>query len=374
MNRNQLKQCKRIVIKIGSSLLNTENPSVLKKLASQVNKLRELGKEVVLVSSGAIYFGLKAQGTEKSSLTLPQKQATAAVGQPMLMNFYSELFGEHDQLTAQVLLTQSDIHDRQSYLNASNTLNSLIDMGAIPIINENDTIATEEIRFGDNDTLSVLVTTLADADLLVILSDVAGLYPGPPAEEEEPLRRVEEITDEIKDLAGPAHPDSTTVGGMRTKVEAAETVTTSGLPMVIASGYHEGVLEKIHDGEEIGTFFPPKEGDDVIRGRKRWIGYHLLPQGYVQIDEGATRAIKKGGKSLLPSGVQKAVGQFERGDVVKILDFEGTEFARGMINYNQAEVQKLKGCQTTEISDILGAHYYDEIIHRDNLVVFENGK
>lgn len=370
MNREDLSNSNRIVVKIGSSLLDTSNPSLLRELIEQIKELREADREIVLVSSGAIFFGLETLQPDNDPVTLPQKQATAAIGQPLLMNFYEELFGEQDLLTGQILLTQSGIHDRQSYLNASNTLNTLLDMGVIPIVNENDTVATEEIQFGDNDTLSVLVTTLIDADLLIILSDVEGLYPGDPENYEEPISTVEEITEETKELAGPAEENTSTVGGMQTKVEAAETAANSGTPMIVASGYTDSVLTQIVSGAEIGTLFKPRQGEDVIKGRKRWIGYHLLPKGYVQVDGGAAAAIKERGKSLLPSGIERAVGQFERGDVVKIIDNEDAEFGRGMINYNQHEVTKLKGCQSSEISDILGTHYYDEIIHRDNLVVF----
>ncbi len=370
MKRKELSNAKRIVVKVGSSLLDTDNPTILRKLVAQISELKRLNREVVLVSSGAIFFGLSTGLLNDDPVTLPQKQATAAVGQPLLMNFYSELFAEHDLLTAQVLLTQSGIHDRHSYLNASNTLNTLLEIGVVPVVNENDTVATEEIQFGDNDTLSVLASTLCDADLLIILSDVQGLYPGPPEKHDTPLRRVDEINDKIKSLAGPSDPDSSTVGGMITKIEAAETATSSGIPLVIASGYSKAVLTRIYNGEQVGTFFPPLDEEEVIRGRKRWIGYHLLPKGYLQVDSGAARAIKGGGKSLLPSGVTRAVGQFERGDVVKILDADDDEFARGMVNYSQSEVDRLKGCQSSEISDILGTHYYDEIIHRDNMVVF----
>ncbi len=370
MKRKELSESNRIVIKIGSSLLDTTNPSLLRGLITQIKKLRKTEREIVLVSSGAIFFGLDTLKQNNEPVTLPQKQATAAIGQPLLMNFYEELFGEQDIRTAQILLTQTGIHNRQSYLNASNTLNTLLDMGVVPIVNENDTVATEEIQFGDNDTLSVLVTTLIDADLLIILSDVEGLYPGDPDEHEKPIFNVGEITEEIKMLAGPADTETSTVGGMRTKVEAAETATNSGIPLVVASGYADDILTRIVAGERVGTLFQPQEGEEVIKGRKRWIGYHLLPKGYVEIDRGAVEALKNRGKSLLPSGIERAEGQFERGDVVKIVDPEGHEFARGMANYSQQEVSQLKGCQSSEISDILGTHYYDEIIHRDNLVVF----
>jgi glutamate 5-kinase len=286
------------------------------------------------------------------------------------MDFYQQLFAGYNLTTSQVLLTREGIHDRQSYLNASNTMHTLLEMGVIPIVNENDTVATQEIQFGDNDTLSVLVTTLVDADLLIILSDVEGLYPDKPDPEEEPLQRVEKIDREIKNMAGPAGKGQATVGGMKTKIDAAETVTQSGTPMVIASGHRQKVLLDIMEGKTVGTLFAAQKDEKTIKGRKRWIGYHLLPKGYVEVDKGAKKALVKGGKSLLPAGVVKASGHFKRGDTVKIIDDAGNEFARGLSNYNCQDVQALKRCQTNEISDILGQQDFDEIIHRDNMVVF----
>ena len=370
MNRSELKDANRIVIKIGSSLLNRKYRQHVEELIHQVHEFMNGDKEIVLVSSGAIFFGMQELHKTSVPETLPQKQATAAVGQPKLMKFYQEEFNRLGLDTAQVLLTRDGIHNRQTYLNASNTMNSLLEMGVVPIVNENDTVATDEIQFGDNDTLSVLVTTLVDADLLIILSDVEGLYPGDPAEHAQPLAKVEEIDDEIKEIAGPADRDSSTVGGMITKIQAAETVTSSGTPMVIAAGKEKNVLARIINGEEVGTLFVPRRGTEAIRGRKRWIGYHLLPKGYIQVDSGAVTAIENRGTSLLPSGVMRADGQFERGDAVKILTPDEEEFARGLTNYNRQEVNDLKGCQTDEISDILGHHYFDEIIHRVTMVVF----
>lgn len=374
MKRSDLKQSNRIVIKIGSSLLDQDSTRYIDELIRQVYQLMSRGKEVVLVSSGAIYFGLQVLNKSTTPETLPEKQATAAAGQPVLMKYYQEQFNRYNLNTAQVLLTRDGIHNRQTYLNASNTMNSLLDMQVVPIVNENDTVATDEIQFGDNDTLSVLVSTLIDADLLIILSDVKGLYPGTPEEHEEPLYRVENINENIREIAGPAKSEHATVGGMITKVQAAETTTQSGIPMIIASGKEKNIINKITAGQKVGTFFIPRKGSDVIQGRKRWIGYHLLPKGYIQIDSGAVKALKEKGTSLLPSGVIQSVGQFERGDAVKVLSPKDEEFARGLTNYNRQEVNELKGCQTEEISDILGHHYFDEIIHRDNMVVFPDEK
>ncbi|MFP4687788.1 MAG: glutamate 5-kinase, partial [bacterium] len=328
------------------------------------------GKEIVLVSSGAIYFGIKKLNLKTLPETLPHKQATAAVGQPLLMNYYQDLFDKYDLTTSQVLLTREGIHNRHSYLNASNTMHTLLEMGVIPIVNENDTVATEEIQFGDNDTLSVLATTLIDADLLIILSDVEGLYEDEPTPESEPLYEVKKVNQKIKQMAGGAGKGPATVGGMKTKVEAAETVTQAGTPMIIASGHCQDVLLEITSGKTVGTLFLPCQDEKTIRGRKRWIGYHLLPKGYIQVDNGAKQALLNRGTSLLPSGVVKASGRFDRGDTVKVIDNSGNEFARGLSNYSCPDVNALKGCQTDEISDILGQHYFDEIIHRDNMVVF----
>ncbi len=376
MTRQQLKDVRRPVIKIGSSLLEGDPDSMVSRLTRQVERLVDEGREPVLVSSGAILFGMEAMGLNTYPVTLPRKQAAAAIGQSRLMAHYNRYFAKCGLETAQVLLTQEGIHNRQTYLNASNTLNTLLDMNVVPIVNENDTVATEEIQFGDNDTLSSLVTTLVDADLLVILSDVDGLYRGDPKEGEAPVSRVQAITDEVRgyvreeaDREGRA-----TVGGMTTKLEAAETVTRSGTPMVIASGREENVLGDLLAGEEIGTLFEPARGEDIVQGRKRWIGYHLPSKGTIRVDDGAARALLERGKSLLPSGVVAVEGRFQRGDAVRVEDGSERELGRGLVNYSLQEVQRLQGCQTDEISDILGYHNFDEIIHRDNLVVFQDGR
>lgn len=376
MTRGQLRDVKRPVIKVGSSLLEEDSDSMVAGLTRQIQRLVEEGREPVLVSSGAILFGMEAMGLDTYPVTLPRKQAAAAVGQSRLMEHYRRYFAECGLETAQVLLTQEGIHNRQTYLNASNTLNTLLEMNVVPIVNENDTVATEEIQFGDNDTLSALVATLVDADLLVILSDVDGLYRGDPDEEEGPVSRVEAMTDEVhgwvrreSDSEGRA-----TVGGMATKLEAAETVTRSGTPMVIASGHVEDVLGAILSGEEVGTLFEPARGEDIVQGRKRWIGYHLPSKGTIRVDEGAARALLERGKSLLPSGVVHVEGRFQRGDAVRVENPSERELGRGLVNYSLQEVQRLQGCQTDEISDILGYHNFDEIIHRDNLVVFQDGR
>ncbi len=371
MNRDELSSTHRLVVKIGSSLLGGDE-SPVPGLVKQIANLQTGGRETVLVTSGAIFFGMKKLGRSNRPVTLPEKQSIASIGQPHLMKYYDELFNRHGLNTGQVLLTQQDIDNRESYLNASNTLNWMIRDGVIPIVNENDTVATDEIQFGDNDTLASMVTTLVDADLLIILSDVRGLFPNDPETDPDPIDVVRNIDDSIHRIAGPSGDRQSTVGGMTTKVQAAETLVQSGTPMVVASGHSDDVLPRILGGETIGTLFKPHEGEEAVRGRKRWIGYHLLPKGTIQVDRGAAEAIRERGTSLLPSGVIDAEGRFERGDAVRILDEDEREFARGMSNYNPQEVNRIKGCQTDEIFDILGYHDFDEIIHRDNMVVFHD--
>ncbi|MFB6356120.1 MAG: glutamate 5-kinase [bacterium] len=370
-DRTDLSNSSRIIVKIGTSLLDTDT-SVMEHIIEQIHELRSEDREIVLVTSGAIFFGSRALNRDSDPVTLPQKQAIAAVGQPSLMNFYARHFKEYSIETAQVLLTQQEIHNRETYLNASNTLNTLLDMDVIPVINENDTVATEEIQFGNNDTLASLVTTLVDGDVLIILSDVDGLYEDEPSSDREPISRVEEITDQIREWAGPSEKGRPTVGGMITKIEAAETLINSGTPMGVVSGYEKNVLNRFISGEEVGTLFVPQQGEQAVRGRKRWIGYHLPTKGSVVVDEGAEKALVDRGTSLLPSGVTDVSGQFQRGDVVKVYSETGDELARGLTNYEPVEIEKLKGCQTEEISDILGYHDFDEIIHRDNLVILTN--
>jgi len=372
MKRERLHECNRLVIKVGSSLLEDDRREIMGRLVNQIQHQLEQNTEIVLVTSGAIYFGIRALNRHTAPVTLPQKQATAAVGQPQLMSFYRSLFDQYELETAQVLLTQDGIHNHQTYLNASNTMNTLIDMGTVPIVNENDTVATEEIQFGNNDTLASLVTTMIDAELLIILTNVDGLYADGPDSGGEPLREVPRITDEIHDMAQSSRSSDSTVGGMVTKIEAADTLTQAGSSMIIANGRTQNVINRVLDGETIGTFFPSRRDESVVQGRKRWIGYHLPTKGIITVDEGAEQALRNRGTSLLPSGVTEASGQFKRGDAVQVINQRDEEFARGLINYNKDEVNQLQGCQTNEISDILGYHDYDEFIHRDNLVIFPN--
>lgn len=369
MNRNELDNASRIVIKIGSSLLEDSRDQTLEPLVRQINQLREQNREVALVTSGAIYFGVRTLNRDTPPVTLPQKQATAAVGQPLLMSFYQEYFDQFDTRTAQVLLTQDGIHNHDTYLNARNTMNELLERGIVPIVNENDTVATEELQFGNNDTLASLTTTMIDGDVLIILSDVDGLYREKPSPDAEPISQVNEITAEIEEMARPSDRTSTTVGGMVTKIEAARTLTRAGTSMIVANGNRDNVLSDILAGDDVGTLFTANPDEDAVQGRKRWIGYHLPVKGSVVVDDGARDALVNRGTSLLPSGIRHTSGQFQRGDAIQILTEDDREIGRGLSNYDSEDVQALKGCQTGEISGILGHHDFDEIIHRDNLVI-----
>lgn len=369
--RETMAEVHRVVVKIGSSLLEENRNETVQSLAGQIQSIVAGGREVVLVTSGAIYFGVNQLNRSSPPITLPQKQATAAVGQPLLMSFYQEIFRQFQLETAQVLLTQDGIHNHQTYLNACNTMNCLLDMDVIPIVNENDTVATEEIQFGNNDMLASLATTMIDGDLLIILSDVDGLYAAGPAPDRQPIREIKTIDDDIRSMARPSDDGRTTVGGMSTKIEAAETLTESGIPMAIANGNQPDVLTNLLSGDPAGTLFHANL-DSPLRGRKRWIGHHLPVKGQVKVDQGATKALTEGNKSLLPSGVTETTGRYERGDTIEIIDSSGKSIGRGLSNYSAQDVQQLRGCQSEEISDILGYHNFDEIIHRDNLVIVDD--
>jgi len=339
------------------------------ELSKQVVKLRLKGFSVVIVSSGSIGAGISALGLQKRPGILPELQAAAAIGQGKLIEVYNECFKKHGYHAAQLLLTRQDFEDRQRYLNACNTLHSLLNFKTIPIINENDTISVEEITFGDNDILSALVTNLLRADLLVLLSSVDGLYTSPPTSGKScrVLSVVESISDDIKKLAF-KQKTKEGVGGMQSKLEAANIATGSGEAVIIANGMQSDVLSKIMNYDDVGTLFVPY--NKKITSRKRWIGFTVKPKGKIYIDEGALSALQKKGKSLLPSGVVKVEGKFIKGDVVSVVGVgEKKEVARGLMNYSADEVRKVKGLRTSLIKKTLGYKPYDEIIHRDNIVL-----
>ena len=373
LRRQILSKVKKIVVKIGTGVLTTDYGYVdreqIKRLAGQVVELKKMGYSVVVVSSGAIGSGMGELGIEKRPATLPKLQAVAAIGQSKLISVYDECFKLHGFHAAQIMLTREDFENRQRYLNICNTIHTLFQLNAIPVVNENDTISVDEIKFGDNDALSALVTNLLNAELLIILSSVDGLYDRFPTAKSKAavVPMVENISHEVKQLAF----DSKTargVGGMQTKLEAASVVTNAGEAVIIANGRMDNVLKKIVQCENVGTLFLPKE--EKLTSRKRWIGYTIKPKGKIYVDDGAMHALAEKGKSLLASGIVAAEGAFSKGDIVSVCKREDrTVFARGLTNYSSEEIEKIKGCSTSHIAKVLGYKLYDEVIHRDNMVI-----
>ncbi len=373
MGGRELKGVRRVVVKVGSGLITARDAGLdaarIAALADELSAVMARGKEVVLVSSGAIVAGMARLGLRERPRSIPEKQAAAAVGQSALMQHYETAFARHRRPVAQILLTQADVSARARYLNARNTLVTLLGFGVLPIINENDTVAVEEIKFGDNDNLSALVAQLVDADLLVLLTDVDGLYDADPLREPNArkLDTVEAVTPEIERLVW-ADASRTAVGGMATKLQAAQKAAASGIPMVIASGRDAGALTRLLKGEPVGTWFAPR--GDRLAARKRWIAFAVPPQGRLLVDAGARQALTERGKSLLPSGVIEVEGEFDAGEVVALCgEDDGKEFARGLVNFDARELRKIRRAQTAEIEGLLGYRSFDEVIHRDNLVV-----
>ena len=372
MRKELLKKVKRIVVKIGSSVLTREDngidPVFIDGLADQVAAMRQDGREIVIVTSGAIAAGRRDLGLLDRPRTIPQKQAAAAIGQTRLMRSYEDAFARHGLRTAQILITRSDLADRTRFLNARATLETLLECGAVPVINENDTVVVDEIKFGDNDNLSSLVTNLVDAHLLVILTDIDGLYDANPRSNPDarlvPL--VKAITREIERAAGGAG-SSVGTGGMATKVAAAKKAGKSGVATLIVNGKVPGILVCAMAGDEVGTLFLPAR--ESLPSRKHWIAYTLRPKGRVIVDEGARTVLSQHGRSLLCSGVVRVEGDFDRGDPVRVCGPDGTEFARGLVDYSHRELVLIMGHKSTEFEALLGYKYGDEVIHRDNLVV-----
>ena len=371
--RRQLGRVRRLVVKVGSGLVTTPETGPDRRriatLAADLSVVRAGKVETVLVSSGAIATGMARLALPRRPRSMPEKQAAAAIGQSALMRHYEVAFKRHGLAVGQVLLTAQDIGDRARYLNARNTLLALLRFGVLPIVNENDTVAVEEIKVGDNDNLSALVASLIEADLLVLLTDVDGLYTANPAVsgDARKLDTVEAVTDDITRLvwegAGTA-----AVGGMATKLQAAQKAAAAGVPMIIANGRTERVLARLLDGEPLGTYFAPKA--DRLGARKRWIAFAVPPQGRLTVDAGAVRALTLGGKSLLPSGVVEVEGDFAAGEVVAVCgDADGKEFARGLVNFDAPELRRIRGAKTREIEPRLGYKSFEEVIHRDNLVI-----
>jgi glutamate 5-kinase len=367
-----LKSARRLVVKVGSSLVTNQgqglDQAAIARWAAQIAQLRTRTKEVVLVSSGAIAEGMQRLGWTKRPHAMHELQAAAAVGQMGLVQVYETCFREHGLHTAQVLLTHADLADRQRYLNARSTLRTLLALGVVPIINENDTVVTDEIKFGDNDTLAALVTNLIEADCLIILTDQAGLYTRDPREDStaELVREAKAGAPELEDMCGKAG-SHIAKGGMLTKVLAAKRAARSGAHTVIASGREPNVLLRLTQGEAIGTQLVAETMP--IAARKQWLADHLQVNGRLLLDAGAMRALVQDGKSLLPIGVKSIEGAFERGAVVACLSPEGKELARGLVNYGANEARRILGKPSSEILSVLGYVDEPELIHRDNLVL-----
>lgn len=374
MKREQLPKTRRWVVKIGSSLLTNDgkglNIPAIHDWVRQMAALREQGVEVLVVSSGSVAEGIKRLGWKTRPQELSKLQAAAAVGQMGLVHAYEEAFSQHDYPTAQILLTHADLSDRQRYLNARNTLRTLLDHNVVPIINENDTVVTDEIRFGDNDTLAALTANLMNADVLVILTDQQGLYDDNPRTNLN-AKLLEEVKASDPRLTQMASAEGGALGrgGMFTKVLAAKRAARSGTATLVAAGREKDVLLRLYGGERLGTLFVPDL--EPYSARKRWIAGQLQPKGTLWLDEGATRALKRKGVSLLPVGVTQVEGHFNKGEVVVCLDPGGREVARGLINYDSEQARKVVGSTTDQVYEKLGTNVDEEIIHCDNLVLSE---
>lgn len=370
--RTFIRDARRLVVKVGTSLLVNGFSLSLERLRSLAENLviaREEGREVVLVSSGAVACGMSALGITKRRNDIPFKQAMAAIGQSILMQHYCSVFAEFGVRVAQILLAPEDVHNRSKYLNARNTFEALLKLRVLPIVNENDTVAVEEIKFGDNDRLSALVASIIGADLLVILSDVDGLYSSDPRRSPGArlISEVRIIDAEIENMAG-GKGSILATGGMRSKILAAKIATLSGIGVVIASGKDFGIIPRLLTGDSLGTFFHPAERS--LRGKKRWIAFGMIPRGTVTVDEGAKKALLEG-KSLLPAGIVDLSGHFDAGDCVEVRGTEGKLVGRGIVNYSSEELRKIRGLRSAIIEEILGHRdFSEEVIHADDFVVF----
>jgi len=370
--RQELVNAKRIVVKVGTSTLTHSTGKLnffrIEKLVRELSDLANQGKEIILVTSGAVGAGVDRLGLKEKPTTIPEKQAMAAVGQGILMHMYEKLFGEYGQTVAQVLLTRENSVKHKQYMNSRNALLTLLKMGVIPVINENDAIAVDELKIGDNDTLSATVATLVDADVLIILSDIEGVYTANPQSDPAAtlILEIKDITPEIEALAGGAGSKLGT-GGMFTKIQAAKIAVNSGVTMVIASGNRDGIVRDVLNGRELGTVFPAKEYH--LKVRKSWLAFGTRIDGGILVDEGCERAMLEDGSSLLAAGIVAVEGTFDKGNTVRVLSRQGREIARGSVNYNAEELQKIIGRSTKDFLEILGTKYYDEVIHRDNMVL-----
>jgi glutamate 5-kinase len=372
VRQQYLHKAKRIVLKLGSAILTADealNLSLIQRLVEEISRLRAADREFILVSSGAIAAGCRKLGLTSRPAGIPQAQAVAAAGQSVLMRAYEEAFAEFGLKVAQILLTHDDLESRRRFLNARNTLFALLQWQVVPIINENDTVATDELKFGDNDNLAALICNLAGADLLILLTDTDGLFEQDPREHPEArlLTLVPAIDAQVEKAAGKS-PGIEGRGGMVTKLSAAKKAGAAGLPTLIANGLAPGILKKIFAGEEVGTLFLPQE--QKLTSRQYWLAYNVTPKGAILVDHGAREALVRHHKSLLPAGILEVFGGFRKGDAVHLLESDGKPFAVGLSNYSAREIGRIKGRQSQEIAQTLGQKGYEEVIHRDNLVVF----
>jgi glutamate 5-kinase len=370
-----LMSYRRIVAKFGTGLLTSGTDhldlKVMSSLVEQIARLHRQGKEIVIISSGAIASGRQKLKKVPERKNTPFRQVLASVGQSHLMYTYEQLFSQYDITVAQALLTKEDLCDRSGYLNARNTLLALIELDIICIVNENDIVAIDEIeglKFGDNDNLSAMVANLVDADLLALLTDIGGLYTADPScnPQAQLIRRVDKIDTEIERMASDTA-SRQGIGGMTTKIEAARLATSSGINVIIADGRETDILVRISQGEEIGTFFPAQV--DKMESKKRWMLSGLASKGKITVDKGAVLALKEHNKSLLPAGVIKAEGEFHRGDIVDILNEKGKRIGYGISNYSSSDLAIIGGKHSANIPDLLGYDYGDEAVHRNNMVI-----
>lgn len=370
-----LETAKRVVVKVGTRVLVDETgrpkEARLRALVSELASLNQSGREVVLVSSGAIGAGMEALGLSSRPKSLRDLQMAAAVGQSRLMSRYSELFAEHGIVTGQVLLTHSDLEHRTRHLNARHTMMNLMNHSIIPVVNENDVVAIEEIKFGDNDHLASLVAMLVEADLLILLTSVNGLQApinGGPEMQRVPY--LEDVTEDTMALTWGKDSELST-GGMASKLQSAGSAVSVGIPVIIADGRDEEVLSRVMRGEDQGTFIGRRDKQLSLRGKKRWIAFFNRPEGTLIVDDGACRAVKDQGRSLLPIGVRKVEGQFDRGAVVAIKNLKGESIAQGLVDYSSDQIRLIRGHSSAEVAGVLGAKHVDEVVHRDNLVLLQ---
>jgi len=371
MPKQRLITARRVVVKLGSNVItakNSLNLEVIESISKQICTLMDRGIEVILVSSGAMAAGLRKMEMERRPEEIPKRQAISAIGQSGVMNAYEKSFTRCDKKIAQILLTAEDLNNRKRYLNARNTLNTLIDWQVVPIINENDTIMVEEIKLGDNDNLAAMITLLMDADFLFILTDIDGLYDKDPRlyPEAELIPRVTNFKKEIEEFASEI-PGTLGTGGMLSKIQAARKVTSAGIPMIVARGDISDILLHLFAGENHGTYFVPKK--EKMASRKCWIAHTLAPRGSIVIDDGAVHAVRQNGKSLLPIGVISVQGDFEEGAAVSFKTSANQIIGVGLVNYRSFDIDLIKGLKTYQIEACLGSRHYDEIIHRNNLVL-----